>query len=86
MTTVSPAQYAQMAKTARDFESFFVSRMLESASAGLKTSGAFFGGNGEAQFRSLLNDQYGKQVAQHGGLGIADAVLREMVRLQEANP
>lgn len=86
MATVTPTQYAQMGRTAREFESMFVTRMLESATSGLKTKGSFFGGNGEAQFRSMLNEQYGKEVARHGGIGIADAVLREMVRMQEANP
>ena len=86
MTAVTPAQHTQMAKTARDFESMFVSRMLESATSQLKTKGTFFGGSGEAQFRSLLNEQYGKAVAQRGGIGIADVVLREMVRMQEAKP
>ena len=86
MTAVTPAQCAQMTKTARDFESMFVSRMLESASQGLKTSGTFFGGSGEAQFRSLLNYEYGMQIAKHGGLGIADSVLSQMIRMQEAQP
>jgi len=86
MAAITSVQFMQMQKTARDFEAMFVSRMLESATSGLSTKGTFFGGSGEAQFRSLLNEQYGKQVAQHGGLGIAEAVLREMVRLQEAQP
>jgi len=84
MSTVTPTQYAKMAQTARDFESMFISRMLESTTSGLKTKGSFFGGNGEAQFRSMLNEQYGKELAKHGGIGIADAVLRQMVQMQEA--
>jgi Rod binding domain-containing protein len=86
MATITPTQYAQMTRTARDFESMFVTRMLESAASGLKTKGDFFGGNGEAQFRSLLNEQYGKEIARHGGFGIADAVLSQMLRMQEAQP
>ena len=84
MATVTPTQYARFAQTARDFESMFVTRMLESASMGLKTKGSFFGGNGEAQFRSLLNEQYGKEITKQGGFGIADAVLGQMLRMQEA--
>jgi flagellar protein FlgJ len=86
MATITPAQYAQMGRTARDFESMFVTRMLESATAGLKTKGSFFGGSGEAQFRSMLNEQYGKEIARHGGIGIADSVLRQMISMQEALP
>lgn len=86
MAAISPTQYAQMAKTAREFESMFVTRMLESASTGIKTKGEFLGGSGEAQFRSLLNEQYGKEIAKHGGFGIADIVLSQMLRMQEAMP
>jgi hypothetical protein len=31
-------------------------------------------------------DEYGKSVASSGGVGIADSVLREIVRLQEIDP
>jgi flagellar protein FlgJ len=86
MAAITPAQYAQFARTAQEFESMFVSKMLDSASQGLKSKGAFFGGNAETQFRSLLNEHYGKSVARAGGLGIADAVLAQMIRMQEANP
>jgi flagellar protein FlgJ len=90
MAAITPAQYAQFARTAQEFESMFVSKMLDSATQGLKSKGAFFGGNAEDQFRSLLNEHYGKAVAQRGnsggGLGIADAVLAQMIRMQEANP
>ena len=37
----------------------------------------------QESFRSVLNEEYGKAVARSGpGLGIADVVLQEMVRLQ----
>jgi len=87
MATITPTQHAAMQKTARDFEAMFVSRMLESASAAANTKKSMFtGGKAEEQFRSLLNDHYGRSVAKHGGLGIAESVLKEMVRLQEAKP
>jgi peptidoglycan hydrolase FlgJ len=86
MAAITPAQYAQFARTAKDFESMFVSKMLDSATQGLKSKGTFFGGNAENQFRSLLNEHYGKAVSQRGGFGIADAVLQQMIRMQEANP
>jgi Rod binding domain-containing protein len=86
MAAITTAQYAQMVKTARDFESMFVARMLDRAGAGLKSKGAFFGGHAEEQFRSVLNDHYGKAVAMRGGLGIADMVLGQMIRMQEMRP
>jgi Rod binding domain-containing protein len=72
-------------KAAQDFEAFFASQMIESMSAGIKSNAMFGGGQGEQIYRSMLNQEYGKTLAKHGGLGIAPAVEREMLRMQEAH-
>ncbi len=77
------ATLAQAKKTAQDFEAFFASQMLEQMFAGVKTDSMFGGGNGEDMFRSLLLDAYGKQIAQHGGLGIANSIVAGLVSHQE---
>ncbi len=41
------------------------------------------GSGGGDIYRSWLIDQYGKAMAAHGGLGIADMVKKEMLALQE---
>jgi Rod binding domain-containing protein len=71
-------------KAAQDFEAVFVSQMFQQMFAGIKADGLFGGGHGEDMFRSLLLDEYGKQVAKHGGLGISDAVMRTLISQQEA--
>ncbi len=72
-------------KTAQDFEAMFVQQMLEPMFQNLKTDGLFGGGRGEEVYRSLLIQEYGKVVAQRGGLGVADSVHREILRMQEAS-
>lgn len=72
-------------KTAEDFEAFFLSQMFSQMYAGIETDPLFGGGPGEDVFRTMMIDQYGRSVARSGGVGIADAVMREMVRMQEAN-
>lgn len=69
---------------AQDFEAQFISTMTQSMFAGLKTDGPFGGGQGEEMFRSLLVDQYGTQIAKSGGIGIADTIYSEILKLQEA--
>jgi Rod binding domain-containing protein len=81
---LTAAQMAQIDKTAKEYEAGFVSAMLESMFAGVKTNKMFGGGSAEGMYRSLLNQEYGKVVAQRGSLGIADAIKREMMHLQEA--
>ena len=80
----SADRLASAKKAGQDFESFFVTSMLESMMAGIKTDKLFGGGQGEAMYRSMLNQEYGKAIARSGSLGIADMVQREILRMQEA--
>ncbi len=73
----------QIEQAAEEFEAFFLSQMLSHMFAGIEPDSKFGGGHGETVFRSLLVDEYGKAIAQSGGIGIADAVAREMIKLQE---
>ena len=67
-----------------EFEQVFIAQMLDQMFAGIPTDGMFGGGNGESIFRSLLNNEYAKIIGRTGGIGIADAVHREIIRLQES--
>jgi Rod binding domain-containing protein len=73
-------------KAAKEFESVFISQFLGSMFSGVKTDGMFGGGQGEEMFRSLMIDQYGKQLEQRGGFGLADAVSRQLLKAQESVP
>lgn len=68
---------------AEEFEAVFLSTMLAPMFEGLGQDNMFGGGPGEETYRSLLVDEYGKSIAKSGGLGIADAVERELLRMQE---
>jgi len=78
-----PRDAAGARRVAEDFESFFFTQSLESMYAGLSTNGLFGGGSGESVYRSLLLQEYGKAAARGGGLGIADSVQRQILKLQE---
>ena len=70
-------------KAAKEFEGQFVSQMLTQMWQGIETDGYFGGGNGEEMFRGLMINEYGKQIAQSGKLGIADNVRNAMLKMQE---
>lgn len=74
---------ASARKAAEDFESVFLTSMLESMFEGVKTDGPFGGGSSEKTYRSLLINEYAKQISQNGGLGIADQITRDLIALQE---
>ncbi len=69
--------------TAEKFEAFFIGQMMEHMTAGLETDAMFGGGHGEDMWKSMLNQEYGKVVAKSGRLGIADQVMKGMLKMQE---
>jgi Rod binding domain-containing protein len=73
---------AQAEQVAQQFERMFITEMLQPMFSGIETDGPFGGGQGEDVFRPMLIDQYADAVAKGGGVGIADAVLKEILRLQ----
>lgn len=80
-----PAKLAQLRKSANEFESQFVSQMLGPMFEGIGTDETFGGGRGEEMFRPMLIEQFGKQITQRGGFGIANQVYGELLRAQEAS-
>ncbi|MCF8466790.1 MAG: rod-binding protein [Sneathiella sp.] len=83
-TVKANAQSVDKAKeAAAQFEAFFLSQVLNSMSSGLKTDDAFGGGESEKMFRSMLNEEYAKNMSRNNSVGIADAVFKEMLKMQE---
>ena len=77
---------AKMRDAARNFEAQVLSQLLQPAFAGLGAPGAVGGGGAaEEQWRPMLVDAMAGAATRAGrALGIADAVLREMLRRQSA--
>lgn len=71
-------------KTAKEFEAVFISQMLENMYSGVQPNEITGGGNAETTFRSMLFQEYGKGIANAGGIGIADNIKQEIIKLQEA--
>ena len=74
----------QIRETAVEFESFFLGQMLQPMFASIDTAPPFGGGYAEKMWRSMMVDEMGKSMAEAGGIGIADSIQREILRLQEA--
>jgi len=81
--TSQNASLQKMQKTAEDFESMMISQMLRPMFAGLKTEAPFGGGNAEKMWRDVMVDEMGKEMTKAGGIGIADQVMKEMLKMQE---
>lgn len=68
----------------QEFEAIFLGQVLNTISQGVGEKTGFDGGSAEQQWRSILNEHVGRSIAARGGIGIAAAVTRELLRAQEA--
>ncbi|HEY8947754.1 MAG TPA: rod-binding protein [Rhizomicrobium sp.] len=80
---VSAANLAAATKAAKEYESVFISEFMGSMFSGISTDGPFGGGQGEAMYRSMMLDQYSKQIESHGGFGLAAAMTKQLLAHQE---
>lgn len=78
-----PADRARAEATAREFESVFIGQMTKLMMESVATPEDFGGGHGEEMFRGVLAEQLGGEIQRKGGLGLAPAVLDQIIRLQE---
>ena len=80
-TNLPPAQ-TKARDVAEKFESVFLEQMLQHMFEGVKTDGMFGGGQSEKVYRSMLNQYYADAISKRGGIGIADAVYSEILKMQ----
>ena len=74
---------SQADKAAKDFESMFVSQMLENMFGESLGDDLFGSSDTDEVYKSLMMQEYGKQIVASGGMGIASYVKRELLKLQE---
>ncbi len=70
-------------KVFEDYEAVYMSQMLSHMYEGVEVDPMFGGGPAEETMRSLLINEYGKMMAQRGGIGLADAMKKQMLEVQE---
>jgi flagellar protein FlgJ len=90
--TIAPPQSAdtdapldpKIWQAAQNFEAMAIGQMLAPMFDTVDLSKTEFGGgHGEAAFRPMLIDAIGKQMAAHGGFGLAQPIYAAMLRAQE---
>jgi len=70
------------AETAREFEAVFLGQMATLMLQSVEMGDEFSGGHGEEMFRGILAERLGTEMAQRGGIGLAPAVMDQIIRLQ----
>lgn len=79
---VAPPVPERIAETARQFEGVLLGQLAKTM---LEAGGDadLPGGHAEALFRGLLGEALGNEMARRGGVGLAPAVIEQMLKMQE---
>jgi Rod binding domain-containing protein len=80
-TAEQAVQRARVHKVAKDFEASFLSVMLGEMFRDV-SAGDFGGGQGEEAFKTMMTDAFAKAMGDRGGIGLAPALTRQMLKLQ----
>jgi flagellar protein FlgJ len=70
-------------EVAENFEAFFLGQMLQPMFSSIEPAEPFGGGHAEKIWKSMMVDEVGKSMAKHGGIGLADMIQRDLLKLQE---
>ena len=77
------ADPAAIAKSAHDFEAMAIGQLLQPMFDTVdSTRGPIGGGAGEEAWKPMLVQEFAKQIARHGGLGLAKPIYDAMLRMQ----
>ncbi len=75
---------AKIEKTSTDFEAVFLENMLGQIFASTGSEGPLGqNGTGGDAYKSMLVNEYARTITKSGGVGIANSVMSEMIRIQE---
>jgi Rod binding domain-containing protein len=78
------ATQRKLQKAAEDFTAVALNEMLKPIFDTADTAeGPFGGGAAEQAFKPMMVSEIAKQIAHKGGLGLAEPILQQMLRLQE---
>ena len=67
-------------------EGVFLNTLVKQMFSGLDASNGFGGGQAEETWRSMQSEILADQIAQSGGIGLADDIMRTLLARQEAFP
>jgi len=69
-------------KAAEEFEAVFLSQMLATMTQELGGAGSVAGEGGDV-YQDMFTQEVAKMISRSGGIGVADAILQEMLKVQE---
>lgn len=83
--TATPG-YERLHKQAVELEGVFLNTLMKEMFSSIDTDeNSFGGGFAEETWRGMQAEQFANVVAEKGGIGLADQMMGDLLRLQEAS-
>ena len=70
----------KLKKTCRDFEAIFIHKLLKDMRATVPQSGLLDGGSQQELYRSMFDEEFSKNLAAKGGVGLGKILYRNLSR------
>ncbi|HWJ87551.1 MAG TPA: rod-binding protein [Pelagibacterium sp.] len=83
-STAPQSAPASLREKAMELEGVFLNTLVSEMFKGLETDSMFGGGYAEETWRGMMAEQYADQMAQAGGIGIADQMVAALIDMQGA--
>lgn len=84
-SSLSPTKIGHLRQQAEELEGVFLNTLMKEMFSSLKSDQSTMGGGfGEETWRGMQAEQLADAMARAGGIGIADAILPDLIALQEA--
>jgi flagellar protein FlgJ len=78
--------YEKLHKQAVELEGVFLNTLMKEMFSSIDTSEETFGGGfAEETWRGMQAEQFANTLAEKGGIGLADNLMSDLLRMQEAS-
>ena len=79
--------YERLHQQAKDLEGVFLNTLMKEMFSSIDTSDKSMGGGfAEETWRGMQAEQFAGAMAESGGIGLADSLMADLLKLQEAQP
>jgi flagellar protein FlgJ len=75
----------RLRQQAQDLEGVFLNTLTKEMFSGVNTRGTFGGGFAEETWRGMQSEQFASAMAASGGVGLADQLVGELLKLQASS-
>jgi flagellar protein FlgJ len=80
-TGITPAEERRLRSTAHEIESIFMANLLKTMRQASGSKGPL-SGQGQRVYQEMMDEHLGRALSKGGGLGLADMLVRDVLRRQ----